>query len=47
MVAVLNRVGQASRWVWPTGKANVSKIVSRMQLAVNKLEADMNAKMEE
>lgn len=47
MVAVLNRVGSASRWVWPTGKANVSKIVGRMQAAVDKLEGDMNAKLGE
>ena len=47
MVAVLNRVGQASRWVWPTGKANVNRIVSRMQNAADALEADMNAQLGE
>lgn len=45
MVAVLNRQGQASRWVWPTGKANVSKIVSRMEMAAASLSDDMNAKL--
>lgn len=47
MVAVLNRVGRASRWVWPTGKANVGKIISRMESAVEALEAKMNAQLGE